>query len=52
MLPVMSTPISARDAADSSLILVPGWVPADWMSTLSPVCSFIRPAAICDLPPF
>ena len=50
--PVMSTPTSASDSADRSLIAVPGFVPAECTSTVSPAILRISPAAIWDLPPF
>jgi hypothetical protein len=49
---LMSTPTSARDSAESRLIEIPGWVPAEYTCTESPAMVRISPAAIWDLPLF
>lgn len=49
---LMSTPTSASDWAERSLMAVPGLVPAEYTCTASPAILRIRPAAICDFPPF
>src|SRR5699024_1539429 len=51
----MSAPTSAMTSAASWLRVSPGWVPAEWTSTLVPAWAAwwrIKAAAVCALPPF
>jgi hypothetical protein len=47
----ISAPSSASTSAESALMEVPGFVPAECTATRSPAALRMSPAAIWDLPP-